>query len=104
VATAEQNTIRNEAELPEVTVYGDASSDSFIHHNSSVSTKTEEQNINVPQSVTVLGSDLIERVPSYNLTDAITNDSSVSPADLIFLPKIRGYNAEILKDGYTSTR
>lgn len=103
-SVAEDDEIKTK-ELDPVLITDEPIENTYLVEDASTATKTQTPIKYIPQSVEVIDQDLIKDQGATRLRDVIYNIPGAVPGEVSTLPfLIRGFQAEILRDGLTPSR
>jgi len=90
--------------LPEVVVKERSLTTDYVVEDSTTATKIKVPIKDTPSSIQVIDRDLIDDQRAEQLEDIVYNVSSVVPGDSTIIPfMVRGFRAEILRDGFVGS-
>lgn len=99
-----QDSFKEPVVLPEVLVEGDSEKTDYVVEDSTTATKFKVPIKDTPSSIQVIDRVLIDDQRAERLQDTVYNVSGLVPGDSTINPfLVRGFRAEVLRDGYVSS-
>lgn len=102
--TSQESSEDSPTKLEEVIVEGESEQTDYAVEDAATATKTETPIEEIPQSIEVIDRNLIDDQRAEQLQDIVYNVAGAVPGDSNIIPyTMRGFRAQLMKDGFTYT-